>query len=303
MQETHFIEVKSPKKSPRKAVRTAIKTEAPQNGQTSLALDAKLFFQTKDGQVKIYQNDAINFLKSLPDDSVDLITTDPAYSGMNQMLKLGKGKIVGTYKDKADDEGKWFDEFHDTEENYTEFLKECRRVLKKDRHIYIMFDSYSLLSLAPTVRKVFDVKNILCWDKAHIGLGHYFRRRHEFILFASKGKRRLQSKSIPDVWKIKRVTKLKYPTQKPTEIFELMVKGSTEKGFVVCDPFLGSGSAMIASIKNGCSFIGCDIADKSVKMAQERAEAFLATGKDIMQPNSLLSDDLLTNKILNGSSK
>lgn len=257
----------------------------------------KPFFASKNGGIKIYQDDAISFLKSLPDNSIDLITTDPAYSGMNQMLKLGKGKIIGTYKEKGGNGAKWFEEFHDTEKNYAEFLKECKRVLKNDRHIYIMFDSYSLLSLAPVVRQIFDVKNILCWDKANIGLGHYFRRRHEFILFASKGKRHLKSKAIPDVWKIKRVTKMKYPTQKPTEIFELMIKGSAENGFVVCDPFLGSGSAMIASIKNGCNFIGCDISEKSINISKQRAEEFLKSGKDILQPQSLLSDDNLTNKL------
>ncbi len=124
----------------------------------------KPFYGSKNGSIKIYQNDAISFLKSLPDNSIDLITTDPAYSGMNQMLKLGNGKIIGNYKEKGKNSAKWFEEFHDTEKNYAEFLKECKRVLKNNRHIYIMFDSYSLLSLAPIVRKIFDVKNILCWD-------------------------------------------------------------------------------------------------------------------------------------------
>lgn len=41
----------------------------------------------------IEQNDALAFLRSLPDESVDVITTDPAYSGMNQYLKLGSGRI------------------------------------------------------------------------------------------------------------------------------------------------------------------------------------------------------------------
>ena len=259
--------------------------------------DDKLFFESNDGRVKLYHNDSISFLKSLPNDSIDLIITDPAYSGMNQMLKLGKGKIIGTYKEKGGDEAKWFDEFHDTEENYIEFLRECHRVMKKDRHIYIMFDSFSLLSLAPVVRKVFDVKNIICWDKAHIGLGHYFRRRHEFILFASKGKRPIKSKAIPDIWKIKRVTKAVYPTQKPTEVFELMLKGSADKDFTVCDPFLGSGSSMIATIKNNCKFLGCDIALKSLTISKERAETFLKEGVDIGQKTSLLSDDDLTNKL------
>src|SRR3989344_1876636 len=219
-------------------------------------------YKTSDSRIAIFQNDAITFLKNLPNSSVDIIVTDPAYSGMNQKLKLGRGKIIGEYNKAGENGAKWFEEFHDTEENYKTFLQECYRVLKNNRHIYIMFDSYSLLSLAPVVRDIFQVKNVICWDKVNIGLGHYFRRRHEFILFASKGKKNLNSKSIPDVWKVKRVSSMKYPTQKPTEIFELMLKGSAEKDFVVCDPFLGSGSSAIASIKAGCMFWGCDIADK-----------------------------------------
>lgn len=163
--------------------------------------------------------------------------------------------------------------------------------MKNDRHIYIMFDSYSLLTLGPIARNIFEVKNLLCWDKANIGLGHYFRRRHEFILFASKGKRPLNSKNIPDVWKIKRVVGAQYPTQKPTEVYELMLKGSAEKDYVVCDPFLGSGSAAIAAIKGNCKFIGCDISNKSVEYSKGRIEHFLKEKKDKYQKLSLLSND------------
>ena len=222
--------------------------EQPENGKSKIkkVTGSNLVFESPDNRVAIYQDDVISFLKKLPNNSVDLIVTDPAYSGMNQRLKLGRGKIIGKYKDKGEN-GKWFEEFHDTKENYTIFLNECYRVLKENRHIYIMFDSYSMLTLGSLIRKTFEVKNILCWDKAHIGLGHYFRRRHELIIFASKGKRKLNSRSIPDVWKIKRISPMKYPTQKPTELFELMILGSADKDFLVCDPFLGSGSAAIAA--------------------------------------------------------
>lgn len=264
----------------------------------------KPFFESQDKRISIFQNDAINFLQNLPSASVDIIVTDPAYSGMNQRLKLGRGKIIGKYADKGKEGAKWFEEFHDTEENYKTFLKECYRVLKNNRHIYIMFDSFSLLSLAPLVRDVFEVKNVLCWDKANIGLGHYFRRRHEFILFASKGKKHLNSKNIPDVWKIKRVVASKYPTQKPTEVFELMLKGSADKDFVVCDPFLGSGSSAIAAIKTGCKFLGCDISDKAISFSKERVIQFLKTETDACQKSSLLADDeAMTKLFLNGKSK
>ncbi|HTR29163.1 MAG TPA: site-specific DNA-methyltransferase [Puia sp.] len=251
----------------------------------------KPVYKTKDGRVAIYRQDAVAFLRGLSSASVDVIVTDPAYSGMNQRLKLGSGKIIGRYKEAGQNGAKWFEEFHDTEENYRAFLEECYRVLRPDRHIYLMFDSYSLLTLAPIVRDVFDVKNILCWDKANIGLGHYFRRRHEFIVFASKGKRALNCKSIPDVWKIRRILKAGYPTQKPTEVFELMLRGSADAGSVVCDPFMGSGSAAIAALRWGCKFAGCDISPRAMEYSRKRIEGWLKGKGDIFQPASQVSDD------------
>jgi site-specific DNA-methyltransferase (adenine-specific) len=219
------------------------------------------------------------------------------------MLNIGKGRIVGKYKDKGEIGAKWFEEFHDTEENYMVFLGECQRVLKKDRHIYIMFDSYSLLSLAPIVRRFFDVKNLVCWDKVNIGLGHSFRRRHEFVCLASKGKRKLSSKAIPDVWRIKRVSRMKYPTQKPTEVFEVMIKASAEKGFIVCDPFLGSGSSMIAALKNECCFLGADISQEAINVSQARVKTFLDKQIDPLQPKSLLGDDVSLNRFMSHNTK
>lgn len=250
-----------------------------------------LSYKTSDERIFISQNDAIAFLSKLPSNSVDIIITDPAYSGMNQRLQLGRGRIIGVYKNKGQNGSKWFDEFHDTKENYNAFLSECYRVLKNNRHIYIMFDSYSLLSLAPMVRNIFEVKNLIVWDKANIGLGHYFRRRHEFILFASKGKRSLNSRGIPDVWKIKRVAAFKYPTQKPVEVFESMLVGSIEDDFLVCDPFLGSGSSAIAALKRKCRFIGCDSSENAIKISAQRIKHFLATGIDSIQPKSLIPEN------------
>jgi site-specific DNA-methyltransferase (adenine-specific) len=250
-------------------------------------------YNSDKNKITIYQNDAISFLKNLPDESVDLIVTDPAYSGMNNKLKLGRGRIVGKYSDKGQDDGKWFGEFEDTEENYSKFLTECKRVLKKSTgHIYIMFDSYSLLSLGSTVRKYFDVKNIITWDKINIGMGHYYRRRHEYVIFATNGNtRKIRNRKFPDVWRFKRIHTSKYPTQKPVEVFQAMIHASSEEDFTVCDPFLGSASSAIASIKNKCNFIGCDIADKSIEITDLRISEYLESGVDNLQLKSMAVDD------------
>lgn len=246
-------------------------------------------FKYQGNRITIYQDDVISFLEKLPSNSVDIITTDPAYSGMNDKLQLGEGRIVGKYSDKGRENGKWFSEFEDSEENYIKFLSECKRVLKKSTgHIYIMFDSFSLLSLGKIVRDYFDVKNLITWDKVNIGMGHYFRRRHEYILFATSGNtRKIKNRKFPDVWRFKRIHNSAYPTQKPVEVFQAMIHASAEDGFTVCDPFLGSGSSAIAAIKNNCRFVGCDISDKSIETSKRRIEEFLKTSKDILQPKSV----------------
>lgn len=236
----------------------------------------------------LHNSDVLQFLRALDDDSIDLIITDPAYSGMNQHLALGKGRIVGNYSEDRTE--KWFAEFHDTPENYQAFLSECKRVLKQDRHIFIMFDSYSMISLGPIFREVFNLKNVLTWDKVSIGMGHYFRRRTEFILFGSKGKRPVTRRDIPDIWRIKRIHSAAYPTQKPVELFEAMIASSWDQQdeFKVCDPFLGSGSAAIAAIKLGANFVGNDISEKSLATSTERLNHFLKKGEDSLQAKSAL---------------
>jgi site-specific DNA-methyltransferase (adenine-specific) len=146
-----------------------------------------------------------------------------------------------------------------------------------------MFDSFSMLSLAPLVREVFSVKNVLVWDKVNLGMGHYFRRRHELILFASKGHRKLNTRDRPDIITARRIHRAPYPTQKPVAVFDAMVGPSVEPGFVVCDPFVGVGASAIAALKAACSFLGADLSTRAVEITRWRAGTFLQTGEDPME--------------------
>jgi len=229
----------------------------------------------------IRQDDCVRFLRSLDGESVDVIVTDPAYSGMNQHMQFGHGRIVGRYG--AADNDRWFSEFADDPDTYRRFLSECHRVLRDGRHIYIMFDSYSLLSLGHLVREHFDVKGLIVWDKVHLGMGHYFRRRHEQIVFAGKGRRKLARRDLADVWPVRRLRRAAYPTQKPVEVFERMLAGSAEPGFVVCDPFVGSGSAAVAALRHHCHFVGADIDARAVELARGRCASVLSSGVDPLE--------------------
>ena len=231
----------------------------------------------------VVHDDCMRFLAGLPDQSVDVITTDPAYSGMNRHLMLGRGRIVGRYRDAGEPGSAWFAEFADDPDAFRALLRELHRVLRDDRHVYIMFDSFSLLTLGHIVREVFDVKNLIVWDKVNLGMGHHFRRRFELIVFATKGRRRLSRRDLQDVWSVKRLYRTAYPTQKPVALFERMLEGSIEPGFTVCDPFTGAGSSAVAALRHGCSFTGCDVSPRAVELTTERCAAFLATGRDPLE--------------------
>lgn len=237
---------------------------------------------TDTSRYAIEQADCLSFLRERAPSSVDVIVTDPAYSGMNRHLRLGHGRIVGNYSSPSNDG--WFEEFNDDARQFAQLLKQFRRVLKDDRHVYIMFDSYSLLSLGALVRRHFDVKGIIVWDKQLMGMGNYFRRQHELIVFASKGRRAVEDRSLTDVWEIKRRHRPKYPTQKPVGLFEKMLAASAESGFVVCDPFVGSGSSAIAALRQGCTFVGCDTSIEAVDLSRARCEAFVRDGVDHLEP-------------------
>ena len=70
-----------------------------------------------------------------------------------------------------------------------------------------------------------------------------------------------------------------------------MIYASSEKGFTVCDPFLGSASSAIAAIKNNCNFIGCDISDKSIDVSTTRIAEYIKSGNDLLQKNSMAVEE------------
>jgi site-specific DNA-methyltransferase (adenine-specific) len=133
------------------------------------------------------------------------------------------------------------------------------------------------------MREVFDVKGVVVWDKVNLGMGHYFRRRHELVVLASKGKRKVSRRDLPDVWEIKRIHRGQYPTQKPVEVFSRMLQASADPGMVVCDPFVGSGSAAIAALRHGCSFVGADVSPDAIELANTRCAAFTRDGVDPLE--------------------
>ena len=72
-----------------------------------------------------------------------------------------------------------------------------------------------------------------------------------------------------DIYYVKRPG---YPTQKPIELLERIIKASSNEGDVVLDPFMGSGTTCVAAAKLGRKFIGMDLTPIAVATAKGRLD-------------------------------
>lgn len=219
---------------------------------------------------KTNKDDSVAWLKTLADESVDLVITDPAYESLEKHRKIG---TTTRLKNSAGSSNEWFEIFPNS--RFPEFFAEVYRVLKKDSHFYMMCDQETMFAVKPMAEAAgFKFWKPIVWDKQKIGMGYHYRARCEFVLFFEKGKRRLNSLSIPDVLSFPRV-QAGYPTEKPVGLCEVFVMQSSQPGELVIDPFMGSGAVGVAALKHARNFSGNDISDKSITLSEERFKVVL----------------------------
>jgi len=217
---------------------------------------------------QIFNEDCLTLLKRLPDNSVDLILTDPPYGIDYKNNRRGKNGKIKT-EDGILNDGK----------NNTVFLgeviKESFRVLKDGRHIYWFGRFDALYKQAFKFEESnFVIKNELVWLKNNHGTGdllYSYAPKHESILYAVK-KQKKSSKVFKlqkignttrhnNILEYSKVTKknLIHDHQKPIELLKFLIEKSSIEGEVVLDVFAGSGSTLLAAKETGRNYIGCEL--------------------------------------------
>lgn len=68
-----------------------------------------------------------------------------------------------------------------------------------------------------------------------------------------------------------------YPTQKPILLLEQIIKLVTDENDIVLDPFMGSGTTLVAAKMLNRRYIGIDISKKAVELAESRLESLIKT--------------------------
>ena len=214
---------------------------------------------------QLHQSDAVNWLRAIPDASANLIITDPPYESLEKHRAIGTTTRLKVSKGSSNP---WFGIFPNS--RFEDLFREVHRVLANNSHFYLFCDPETAFIAKPIAESVgFKFWKPLVWDKRSIGMGYHYRARYEFILFFEKGKRRLQNLGIADILEAKRI-RGGYPTEKPVEVSEVLVRQSTSLGDLILDPFMGSGSAGVAAVRNGRRFAGNDIADDAVALTRRR---------------------------------
>lgn len=149
----------------------------------------------------------------------------------------------------------------------------CVAVVKVHGHVYVHCDWRSYPALAEGARRAgIAARNVLVWDKGGSGLGSNYANTHEFIGFFSrmpkqrtmrsdKSQRGVRSVFRPNVIRVNRPSGKDrlHNAAKPVALLSDLIENSTDEGQRVLDPFLGSGSTLIAAHKVGRACVGVEV--------------------------------------------
>ncbi|MBM4082012.1 MAG: site-specific DNA-methyltransferase [Planctomycetes bacterium] len=242
----------------------------------------------------LHHGDALAWLPLVAAESVDLIVTDPPYESLRKWEGIGTTARMGMGRkgSGADDAEKFFPTIRN--DQLPDLMRELWRILKWNCHAYVMCDADTLPYFCQIAGKGWPCEPCihhddgafvpwsnmkpLVWDKMTAGMGYHYRCRYEFVVMFDKGKnRKLNDLGIPDVIQFKRVDGKDrlVPTQKPLDLFKLLIAQSSSVGEVVCDPFLGAGTAAVASKELGRRFVGCELDAGHLAIAKRRLAAGL----------------------------
>jgi len=208
--------------------------------------------------------DGFTLIKDIPDNSVDLIITDPPYG-----INLTKGYKSGSTELVQGDDGFTVMFFLD------EILREYKRVLKPTSAIYI----FTRFDVMPywwiKCKNYFDAKNCITWAKGGGFTGDLkgnYGNNSEMIIYLTNGKHELRGKREGNVWGYSKVKLEFHETQKPVDVIENIIMHSSDEGMTILDPFMGSGTTGIACKNLNRNFIGIELNEDYYLTAKKRVE-------------------------------
>ncbi len=241
---------------------------------------------------KIYNMDCINGMKCIPNNSIDLVITDPPFAidfkAKRNNYHRTASRVIEGYNEIPKEE------YYD----FTlKWMKEIYRVLKDSGSMYVFSGWNNLKDILVSIDEIgFITVNHIIWKyqfgvvtKRKFVTSHYHclyvcknDEKRKFFPYSRYGKEEddkeggsLHYKDKEDVWIIKReywTGDQKTPTKLPAELIKKILMYSSEEGDIVLDPFLGSGQVAVVSKMLGRKYIGFEIVKECYEFAKERLE-------------------------------
>ena len=195
--------------------------------------------------------DCLELMKGIPDGSVDLVLTDPPYG-----KKADKGTNgFGSAKNRR--YGGGWDSKRPSKEVFDEMLRIGKNVI-------IFGGNYFADILPPSNHWIF-------WDnEGDIAFQNPFADGELIYTTFKKPIKRIVFKQQGFITDSK--DKRYHPTQKPSELVEMLIKEYSKEGDLVLDPFLGSGTTAVACVNTNRHYIGFELDTQYYDIACKRLD-------------------------------
>jgi len=239
----------------------------------------------------LYLGDSFKLFNKLEKNSFDMVFADPPYFLSNGGVSCHSGRQVSvnkadwdlglSVKDKISYNRKW--------------IRLCKKVLKDDGTIWVSGTFHNIYTVGVALElEGFSIINNITWVKPNPAPNlacRCFTNSTETILWArkvlkknKKGKHYFNyplmkeingNKQMKDVWFVNLPRKSekafgKHPTQKPIALLERIILASTKENDLILDPFNGSGTTGIASVRLNRRYVGIDNSKQYLDISIER---------------------------------
>ena len=235
---------------------------------------------TQIGDVILCNDDNRDILKTIPDNSIDLIITDPPYN----IAKYSTGNIKLPNRTPLNND---IAEWDRVEVDPLEYAKEFKRILKPNGNIFV-FTTYNCIGKwHEAFDCLFDTTQFMVWHKTNptpnIFKKGFLNSCELIICFWNKGHKWnfTNQKEMHNFIESsicmspERLKNPKHPAQKPIKILQHLIEISSNENDVVFDPFMGVASTALACLKTKRKFYGCEIDKTYYNAGVERVKEYI----------------------------
>ena len=241
---------------------------------------------------KIINGESLEVLKKIPSKTFDLVFADPPYNmQIGEKLKRPDNSKVHGVNDKWDR----FLNFKHYDEFSKEWLKQCKRILKDNGSMWVIGTYHNIFRLGYHIQNLnYWILNDVIWRKNNPMpnfKGTRFTNAHETLIWASKSKKSKYTFNYQSLkclnddlqmrsdWtlpicngkeRLKKNGKKIHSTQKPEALLHRIILATTNKGDLICDPFIGTGTSAVVAKKLGRKYFGIEKDKKYFGAANKR---------------------------------